>query len=105
MSKKVFSLYPRRVVVVFRKGSHGYLLQDATEEAKRWKDPSVSLKDKSAPMKDEHMRARAVTEVRDRGGDVSDQTEVLGEYTLQFGKYKGKLFRWLLENDVPHQTF
>lgn len=105
MSKKVFSFYPGRVVVVFRKGSHGYLLQDATEEAKHWKDPSVPLKDKSAPMKEEHTRARAMTEVRDRGGDVFDQTEELGEYTLQFGKYKGKLFRWLLENDVGYTLY
>ena len=66
MPKNVFSFYPGRVVVVFRKGSHGYLLQDATEEAKHWKDPSVPLKDKSAPMKEEHTRARAMTEVHSR---------------------------------------
>ncbi|XP_039474099.1 uncharacterized protein LOC116319711 [Oreochromis aureus] len=34
-----------------------------------------------------------------RGGDASDMKEVQGEYILQFGKYKGKSFQWLLENE------
>ncbi|XP_028460775.1 uncharacterized protein LOC114573068 isoform X2 [Perca flavescens] len=29
----------------------------------------------------------------------------MGEYVLQFGKYKGKLFRWLLENDVGYTIY
>ncbi|CAL8321720.1 unnamed protein product [Arctogadus glacialis] len=40
-----------------------------------------------------------------RGGDISDKQEVLGEYVLQFGKYKGKLFRWLAENDVGYVIY
>lgn len=33
-----------------------------------------------------------LTEVLQKGGDVSDRLEVMGEYVLQFGKYKGKLY-------------
>ena len=40
-----------------------------------------------------------------RGGDVSDRQEVLGEDILQFGKYKGKSFRWLLENDIGYTIY
>lgn len=40
-----------------------------------------------------------------RGGDVSDKQEVLGEHILQFGKYKGKSFKWLLENDVSYALY
>lgn len=40
-----------------------------------------------------------------RGGDVSDRQEVLGEYELQFRKYKGKSFWWLLEHDVGYTIF
>ncbi|KAK9533146.1 hypothetical protein VZT92_008298 [Zoarces viviparus] len=29
----------------------------------------------------------------------------MGEYVLQFGKYKGKLFRWLLENDIGYTIY
>ncbi len=36
---------------------------------------------------------------------MSDRQEVLGDYVLQFGKYKGKSFRWLLENDVGYTIF
>ncbi|XP_026118085.1 uncharacterized protein LOC113097069 [Carassius auratus] len=49
------------------------------------------------------MNARSV--VLQRGGDVSDKQEVLGEYILQFGKYKGQSFRWLLENDVGYALY
>ncbi|XP_053379680.1 uncharacterized protein LOC123558130 [Mercenaria mercenaria] len=35
-----------------------------------------------------------------RQGDVTDQKDVLGEYVMQFGKYRGQNFRWALEN-VP----
>ncbi|KAJ8353223.1 hypothetical protein SKAU_G00207900 [Synaphobranchus kaupii] len=38
------------------------------------------------------------------GGDYNDRTELLGEY-LQFGKYKGKSFKWLLENDVGYTIY
>lgn len=48
------------------------------------------------------MESNARTMVLQRGGDVSDRQEVLGEYVLQFGKYKGKCFQWLRGNDVGY---
>jgi len=40
-----------------------------------------------------------------RGGDASERREVLGECILQFGKYQGKAFRWLLENDMGYTIY
>lgn len=81
-----------------------FLLQQPSEEAKRIKD-NPTLQDKSAPLKEDLVRQNAQTVVLQRGGDASDITEVLGEYILQFGKYKGKSFRWLLENDVGYTVY
>lgn len=103
MQKKVL-FFPGRICVVFRKGPLGFLLQEPSKEARRIKD-DPSLQDKSAPMREDIVRQNALTVVRQRGGDVSDRTEVLGDYILQFGKYKGKPFRWLLENDVGYTVY
>ncbi|XP_056598241.1 uncharacterized protein LOC130416213 [Triplophysa dalaica] len=103
MQKRVI-FFPGRVKVAFRKGPLGYLLQDPTDQARTIKN-NLSLQDKSAPIKLELVRQNALNVVRQRGGDASDQKEVFGEYILQFGKYKGKSFRWLLENDVGYTIY
>ena len=102
--EKPFTFFPGRMKVVFRKGPRGYLCQDPTAAAKLLKD-NPSLQDKSAPLKEATVRQNALVKVRHRGGDASDNTEVLGDYILQFGKYKGKSFRWLLENDVGYAIY
>lgn len=102
--QKKFSFFPGRIKVIFRKGPRGYLHQDPTDAAKLLKD-NPSLQDKSAPLREDIVKQNALTVVGQRGGDVSDRTEVLGEYILQFGKYKGKSFRWLLENDVGYTIY
>ncbi|KAL3988832.1 Fc receptor-like protein [Sarotherodon galilaeus] len=103
MHKKV-APYPEKISAVFCKGPLGYLLQDPSKEAQRIKnDPK--LQDKSAPMREDLVRQNALTVVYQRGGDASDMKEVQGEYILQFGKYKGKSFRWLLENDVGYTMY
>ncbi|XP_034381386.1 uncharacterized protein LOC117725371 isoform X2 [Cyclopterus lumpus] len=102
MRKHLF--YPGRMSVSFRKGPRGFLRQDPTDAAKVLKD-NPSLQDKSAPVKEELVRQNALTVVRQRGGDPSDKTEVSGDYILQFGKYKGKSFRWLLENDIGYTIY
>ncbi|KAI7794744.1 hypothetical protein IRJ41_025973, partial [Triplophysa rosa] len=91
--------FPGRVQVTFRKGPLGYLLQDPTDQARAIKN-NPSLQDKLAPIKEELVRQNALNVVCQRGGDASDQKEDFREYILQFGKYKGKSFQWLLENDV-----
>ncbi|KAK9969791.1 hypothetical protein ABG768_027942 [Culter alburnus] len=103
MQKKVL-FFPGRICVMFRKGPLGFLLQEPSKEARRIKD-DPTLQDKSAPMREDIVRQNALTVVRQRGGDVSDRKEVLGDYILQFGKYKGKPFRWLLENDVGYTMY
>ncbi len=89
---------------MFRKGSLRFLLQEPSKEARQIKD-DPTLQDKSAPMREDLVRQNALTVIRQRGGDASDRTEVLGDYILQFGKYKGKSFRWLLENDVGYTMY
>ncbi|KAG7467873.1 hypothetical protein MATL_G00136790 [Megalops atlanticus] len=103
MHKKVV-FFQGKICVVFRKGPLGFLLQDPSEEARRIKD-NPSMQDKSAPLREDLVRQNALAVVRQRGGDVSDRVEVLAEYILQFGKYKGKSFRWLLENDVGYTMY
>ncbi|XP_037626190.1 uncharacterized protein LOC119488527 [Sebastes umbrosus] len=102
MQKTVF--FPGRMSVTFRKGPLGYLRQDPTDAAKLLKD-NPSLQDKSAPVKEELVRKNALSVIILRGGNASDKTEVAGEYILQFGKYKGKSFRWLLENDIGYTIY
>ncbi|XDV45272.1 hypothetical protein PO909_013392 [Leuciscus waleckii] len=102
MKKTVF--FPGKVKVSFRKGPSGHLRRDPSEEAKRIKD-NPSLQDKSTPQREDLVKLNARSVVLNRGGDVSDKQEVLGEYILQFGKYKGKSFKWLLENDVSYALY
>ncbi|XP_023190798.1 uncharacterized protein LOC111608819 isoform X1 [Xiphophorus maculatus] len=102
MKKTIF--YPGRRSVVFRKGPLGFLLQDPSPEAKKIKN-NPSLWDKSEPKREDVVRQNALTVVLERGGDVTDVSEVLGDYSLQFGKYKGKCFRWLLENGAGYTLY
>lgn len=64
-----------------------------------------SLKTTTRQLREELVRQNALSVVRQRGGDASDKSEVAGEYILQFGKYKGKSFRWLLENDIGYTIY
>ncbi|KAJ3583310.1 hypothetical protein NHX12_028155 [Muraenolepis orangiensis] len=102
--EKKFSFFPGRINMVFRKGPRGYLYQDPTDEAKLLKE-NPSLQDKFAPLREDRVKENALTVVRQRGGDVTEPAEVLGEYTLKFGKSKGKSFWWLLQKDVGYTTY
>ncbi|XP_028451767.1 uncharacterized protein LOC114567070 [Perca flavescens] len=102
--KKTTNFFPGKTMVSFRKGPSGHLRQDPSDEAMRIKK-NPSLQDKSPPQRHDLVKTNALTVVFERGGDVSDRLEVMGEYVLQFGKYKGKLFRWLLENDVGYTIY
>ena len=104
MKKTAFSFFPGRKTVSFRKGPSGHLRKDPSDEATRIKN-NPKLQDKSPPQPHDLVRSNALTMVRQRGGDASDKLEVMGEHVLQFGKYKGKPYRWLLENDVGYTLF
>lgn len=54
------SFLPGRAKVAFRKGPLGYLLQEPTDQARVIKN-NPSLKDKSAPIKEELVRQNALT--------------------------------------------
>ena len=98
------SLFPGKMTVTFRKGPSGHLRQDPSSEAMRIKH-NPGLQVNSPAEKPELVKTSARTVVIQRGGDVSDRQEVMGEYLLQFGKYQGKSFKWLLENDVGYTIY
>ena len=99
--KKTINFFPGRMKVSFRKGPSGHLRQDPSDDAMRIKN-NPALQDRSPARQHDLVKVDALTVVVQRGGDVSDQQELMGAYVLQFGKYKGKSFRWLLENDVGY---
>lgn len=98
MHKKL-KFFLGKICIVFHKGPLGFLLQQLSEEA-RWIKDDHTLQDKSAPMRKDLVQQKVLAVVCQRGGDTSGRMEILGDYILQFGKYKGKSLRWLLENDV-----
>ena len=53
----------------------------------------------------EEVLAEASTFVSTNGGDPSDQFLVLAHCKLQFGKYQGQRFRWLLENSLGYAVY
>ncbi|XP_056603683.1 uncharacterized protein LOC130420422 [Triplophysa dalaica] len=53
----------------------------------------------------EQVLAEASSFVSSNGGDPSDQFLVLAHCKLQFGKYQGQRFRWLLENSLGYAVY
>lgn len=47
----------------------------------------------------------ARSEVLQLGGDPSDRTALLGQFEVQFGRFKGKTFKWLLENGLGYSAW
>ncbi|KAH3898056.1 hypothetical protein DPMN_022253 [Dreissena polymorpha] len=41
---------------------------------------------------------QAVAVVRRLGGNVTSRQHILGQYTIQFAKYRGQTFHWVVEN-------
>ncbi|CAK6982896.1 hypothetical protein D5F01_LYC04476, partial [Scomber scombrus] len=52
--------------------------------------------------KPEEVDAEAWAHVASEGGDTSNAALVLSRWKIQFGKYQGKIFHWLLENNVGY---
>ncbi|XP_070768299.1 uncharacterized protein [Enoplosus armatus] len=52
--------------------------------------------------KPEEVKAEAEACVLSEGGDPSNDRLLLSRFMIQFGKYKGQTFKWLLENDVGY---
>ncbi|RXN31978.1 Epithelial-stromal interaction 1 [Labeo rohita] len=53
----------------------------------------------------EEVLAEASTFVSTNSGDPSDQFIVLAHCKLQFGKYQGQRFSWLLENSLRYAVY
>lgn len=54
---------------------------------------------------EELVLAEATESVRARGGDPSNRMLLLANCKLQFGKYQGQTFIWLLENALGYATY
>lgn len=52
--------------------------------------------------KPEEVEAEARAHVVSKGGDPANATLVLSRWKMQFGRYQGQTFHWLLENDVGY---
>lgn len=83
------------------KDLRGELTLNYTEEARRFKN-SKSSSQSTLCLDATRVRTNAEAEVRRLGGSVSDELNVLGQYTLQFGIFKGQSFKWLLENGIGY---
>ncbi|KAL0165246.1 hypothetical protein M9458_040999 [Cirrhinus mrigala] len=76
------------------------LLMAPSEEAKRLENVETG---RAKPK--EEVLTEASTFVSTNGGDPSDQFLVLAHCKLQFGKYQGQRFRWLLENSLGYAVY
>ena len=75
-----------------------------SEAAKRLKE-SKSTSTFHPCMSEDDVKKKAVASVKAKGGDVSKDLHVLGEYELQFGLFKGKTFKWLAENGLGYAAW
>ena len=79
----------------FRCTPSGDLILRATAEAK-----SVRLSSAFLAKSPEEDRKEAVKRVVSHGGDPENEALILSQSNIQFGKYRGLTFQWLLENDI-----
>ena len=79
----------------FRRTRGGDLIYYRREEAEKGLASSLNVSPCELPSK---VKAKALRAVRSHGGDVNNDKHVLGQYTVQFGKYQGQTFLWMVEN-------
>lgn len=84
----------------FRRHREGFSILGSTREADKVFKGSKESNDKqsvrSKPL--EEVRKDAIEVVKMGKGDVNNDLDVQGEYLLQFGRYRGQSFRWMLKN-------
>lgn len=51
------------------------------------------------------VEAKAKAEVSRLGDNVNDRSVLLGQFEVQFGRFKGKTSRWLLENGLGYSAW
>ncbi|XP_074505853.1 uncharacterized protein LOC141776291 [Sebastes fasciatus] len=87
----------------FRRAPNGTLLLKSSAEAQAFGPRQAA--GGQAPFrakKPEEVDAEAWAHVASEGGDTANATLVLSRWKFQFGRYLGKTFHWLLENDVGY---
>ncbi|KAK9535932.1 hypothetical protein VZT92_006834 [Zoarces viviparus] len=87
----------------FRTTPNGTLLLKASPQAQALGPRQVA--GGQAPYrakKPEEIDAEAWAHVTSEGGDTTNATLVLSRWKMQFGRYQGKIFLWLLENDMGY---
>ncbi|KAM3599872.1 uncharacterized protein V6R79_013251 [Siganus canaliculatus] len=87
----------------FKRASNGTLLLRASTEAQAL-GPRQPAGGQTAyrAKKPEEVDAEAWAHVVSEGGDPANAALVLSRWKVQFGRYRGKTFHWLLENDVGY---
>ena len=81
------------------------LLLRASDEAVAYvaaKGPRGGAAAAARAKKPEEVEKEAQAHVVSTGGDPGNPKLVLSCHSIQFGKYQGQTFRWLLENDVGY---
>ncbi|XP_078101849.1 uncharacterized protein LOC144515125, partial [Sander vitreus] len=90
----------------FRRAPNGTLLLKASAEAQalatRARPPGSQAPYRAK--KPEEVDAEAWAHVNSEGGDTANATLILSRWKVQFGKYQGRTFHWLLENDVGYSV-
>ena len=92
----------------FKRIHTGELALNCSEDARKIRGAANSNKScvTSEPCRSlSDIRKWALAEVKSLGGDVNDQTVVLGQYQVQFGLFKGKTFKWLVENGLGYAAW
>ncbi|XP_062278755.1 apoptosis-associated speck-like protein containing a CARD [Scomber scombrus] len=84
----------------FPKTSDGKLETKASQEAVIY-----VASQQQAVKEPKELEAEAKAQISSEGGDLNNKRLVLSRYKIQFGKYKGQTFKWLLENDVGYTAY
>ena len=106
MTRYKVNCVPREYLQVFRPRFAKYgnnLKLNYSDEAQRLLRENRNQKEEIIKCKSEdEVRKEAVAEVKRLGGKEEDEVVVLGQYKLQFGRFYGQKFVWLLENGLGY---
>ena len=83
------------------RGAHGDLKLQASEAASTYRPPPFTLALDGMTVT---RNARQRVEVLGTRESLRDPVCILSQHVLQFGKYRGQTFKWVLENDLGWVT-
>lgn len=88
-----------------RRAPNGTILPTASPEAQALftrQPPSAQAPYRAK--RPEEVDSEAWVHVVSKGGDTANAALVLSRWKVQFGRYQGRTFLWLLENDVGYSV-